>query len=100
MIATRRIVAAVGLAAGLAGLAAQPASAADGAARDTGRPNPITMLDSLVVMDLPEEHKDAIPRPSAQLTQLKKANELNRLNELYQVVGLVSPVLGLVPAVG
>jgi hypothetical protein len=31
---------------------------------------------------------------------LNNVRELNRLNEVYQVVGLVSPLFGLVPAVG
>ncbi|MDG9719499.1 hypothetical protein [Streptomyces sp. DH24] len=99
MISTRRIIAAVGLAAGVTGLAAPLASAADGAAQDTGRLSPIAVLDSLAVADLPEEHKDEILRPSAQLAELNKVRELNRLGELYQLAQPVAPVLGLVPAV-
>ncbi|MER6346858.1 hypothetical protein ACWC10_35640 [Streptomyces sp. NPDC001595] len=98
MISTRRIVAAVGLAAGVTGLAAPLANAAVADA-PANQINPIATLDSLAVGDLPAEHKDALPRPSAQLAQLNKVNELNRLEELHQVTDLVAPVTGLVPAV-
>jgi hypothetical protein len=99
MIPTRRVVAAVGIAAGVTGLAAPLAGAADGAAQDAGRLNPVTTLDSLLVADLPDEHKDEIPRLSAQPAELNKVSELNRLNELHQVTDLVTPVTGLVPAI-
>ncbi|MEI5523109.1 hypothetical protein WB401_04845 [Streptomyces brasiliscabiei] len=97
MISTRRIVAAVGLAAAVTGLAA-PMANADATAEATGL-NPITTLDSLAVSDLPEEHKAALPRPSQQLRSLNQVHELNRLNELHQVTDLAAPALGLLGAV-
>ncbi|GAA3984290.1 hypothetical protein OG252_06920 [Streptomyces sp. NBC_01352] len=99
MISTRRIVAAVGLAVGVTGLAAPLANAADAAAPGTGQLNPIATLDSLVVSDLPAEHKGEVPRISEQLAALNRVNELNKLNELHQVTDLVAPVTGLLPAV-
>ncbi|MEV5313342.1 hypothetical protein [Streptomyces sp. NPDC052610] len=98
MISTRRIVAAVGLAAGVAGLAA-PSAAAAGADAQAGKLNPVTALDSLAAADLPAEHRDALPRPSAQLAELNQVGELNRLNELHQLTDLVAPVTGLLPAI-
>jgi hypothetical protein len=98
MISTRRIAAAVALAAGITGLAAPLANAA-GAGAGSGKLNPIGALDSLAVSDLPAEHKDALPRPSAQLRQLSNVHQINRLNELNQLVAPVAPVLGLVPAI-
>ncbi|MDH6213909.1 hypothetical protein [Streptomyces pseudovenezuelae] len=92
MISTRRIVAAVGLAVGITGLAAPMAGAAEAAAPDAGKINPIATLDSLTVSDIPEQHKSAIPRPSGQLQQL---NKLNDLNQLHQVTDLAAPVTGL-----
>ncbi|MFE6412655.1 hypothetical protein ACFVOR_37610 [Streptomyces sp. NPDC057837] len=94
MISTRRIAAAVGLAAGVAGLAAPMAQAADAGAKSPL--SPMATLDSLTVSDLPAEHKDEIPRPSAQLEGLKRLKDLNQLN---QVAGLVAPVFGFVPNV-
>ncbi|PZT71215.1 hypothetical protein DN402_03400 [Streptomyces sp. SW4] len=90
MISTRRIVAAVGLAAGLTGLAAPVAGAADA---EAGGLSPMRTLDSLAAADIPAEHRDEVLRPSAQL------NRLNDVNQLHQVTGLVSPLFGLVPAV-
>lgn len=92
MISTRRIVAAVGLAAGVTGLAAPMAQAADAGAKSPL--SPMAALDSLTVSDIPAEHKDEIPRPSSQLAGLNRLNDLDQLN---QVVGLVSPLFGFVP---
>ncbi|MEU4660057.1 hypothetical protein AB0G32_40050, partial [Streptomyces sp. NPDC023723] len=94
MISTRRIVAAAALAAGVTGLAALPASAADAGARPSGGLSPTRLLDNLAVSDLPAEHRDEILRPSDQLGRLKD------LGQLRQVVGLVSPLFGVVPAFG
>ncbi|MFE1249280.1 hypothetical protein [Streptomyces sp. NPDC058735] len=94
MISTRRIVTAVGLAAGVTGLAAPMAQAADAEARSPL--SPIAALDSLTVSDIPAPHKDEIPRPSSQLAGLNRLNDLKQLN---QVAGLVSPVFGFVPHV-
>ncbi|CAL9340841.1 hypothetical protein [Streptomyces sp. enrichment culture] len=94
MISTRRLVAAVGLAASVTGLAVPTASAADLPA--AGPLNPVSTLDSLVVSEIPAEHKDDMLLPSSQLTGLNRLNDLNQLNQL---TGLAAPVLGVVPAV-
>lgn len=86
------MVAAVGLAVGVTGLAAPMASAAE--APDAGKLNPITQLDALAVSDIPAEHRADIPRISEQLGGL---NRLNDLNQLHQVTDLVAPVTGLLP---
>lgn len=86
------MVAAVGLAVGVTGLAAPMASAAE--APDAGKLNPITQLDALAVSDIPAEHQADIPRVSEQLGGL---NRLNDLNQLHQVTDLVAPVTGLLP---
>ncbi|MEG3627780.1 hypothetical protein [Streptomyces poriticola] len=97
MMSTRRIAAAVGLAAGITGLAAPLASAADAGAREavglSQGLSPMKTLDSLALGDIPAEHRGEILQPSAQL------NRLNDLNQLRQVTGLVSPVFGAIPAV-
>ncbi|MFF4345717.1 hypothetical protein [Streptomyces sp. NPDC001530] len=97
MISTRRMVAAVGLAVGVAGLAAPMANAAGSEAQNAGKLNPIAELDSLAVSDIPAEHQADLPRPSRQLAGL---NRLHGLNELHQVTDLVAPVTGLLPSIG
>lgn len=99
MISTRRIVAAVGLAVGVTGLAAPLANAADAGAPHTGQINPMTALDSLAVSDIPAQHQSQMPRVSDQLRPLNQVNGLQRLNELHQLTDLVAPVTGLLPAV-
>ncbi|ARP68744.1 hypothetical protein LK07_02030 [Streptomyces pluripotens] len=99
MISKRRIVAALGLAAGVTGLAAPLANAADASAPDTGQINPVAVLDSLTVSDIPAQHKAQVPRVSEQMRALNQVSELNRLNELHQVTDLAAPVTGLLPAV-
>ncbi|GAP52553.1 hypothetical protein [Streptomyces azureus] len=94
MISTRRFVAAVGLAAGVTGLAAPMTNAADAESRNPL--SPIATPDSLTVSDIPAEHKDKIRRPSSRPAGLNRLNDLNQLN---QAVGLVSPVFGSVPNV-
>ncbi|MDQ0994538.1 hypothetical protein [Streptomyces sp. V3I7] len=96
MISTRRIVAAVGLAAGVTGFAAPLASAAPAGPVDTGRISPIATLDSLAASELPAEHRDEVPRVSEQLHGLDRLNELN---QLHQLTDLAAPVTGLLPAV-
>ncbi|MFJ3821017.1 hypothetical protein [Streptomyces nodosus] len=88
MISTRRIVAAVGLAAGVTGLAAPMAAAAPAGTADPGSANPVTVLDSLARSDIPAQHKDEIPRPSRQL---------EGLNELHRATDLAAPATGLLP---
>ncbi|MFI9802782.1 hypothetical protein ACIHEJ_00115 [Streptomyces sp. NPDC052301] len=99
MISTRRIVAALGLAAGVTGLAAPLANAADASTAHTGQINPMTVLDSLTAGDIPADQQARMPRVSEQLRGLNQLGELNRLNELHQVTDLAAPVTGLLPAV-
>ncbi|WP_330336325.1 hypothetical protein [Streptomyces sp. NBC_00557] len=100
MTSTRRIVAALGLAAGVTGLAAPLAHAADASAPHTGLiPPPMATLDSLTVSDIPARHKAEVPRVSEQLRALNQVGELNRLNELHQVTDLAAPAMGLVPGI-
>ncbi|MCX4402918.1 hypothetical protein ACFV8Z_40550 [Streptomyces sp. NPDC059837] len=94
MISTRRMVAAVGLAVGVTGLAAPMASAAAAEAPAAGKLNPMTQLDVLAASGLPAEHQADIPRVADQLAGL---NRLNDLNQLHQVTDLVAPVTGLLP---
>ncbi|MEU0941590.1 hypothetical protein ABZ379_02185 [Streptomyces canus] len=96
MISTRRIVAAVGLAVGVTGITAPLANAADAADLNAGQLNPIAVIDSLAMSDIPAEHRDEIPPVSRQLAGLNRVNDLNQLGQL---TGLVAPVTGLVPAV-
>lgn len=94
MIPTRRIVAVLGLAAGVTGLAAPAATAGDAV---SGAPlRPMVALDSLTTGDLPEEYRDDLPPVSAQLAAL---NQVHELGQLQQLAGPVAPVLNLVPAV-
>ncbi|WP_030749192.1 hypothetical protein [Streptomyces sp. NRRL S-31] len=97
MISTRRIVAALGLAAGITGLAVPTASAAG--APDTGQISPMAALDSLTAGDIPAPYRKSVPRVSEQTHALNRLNELNRLGELWQVAAPVAPVTGLLPAV-
>ncbi|WP_369229971.1 hypothetical protein AB5J56_03720 [Streptomyces sp. R21] len=92
MISTRRMVAAVGLAVGVAGFAAPMANAAVSEAPDAGKLNPIAQLDELAVSDIPAAHQAEIPRVSGQLAGL---NRLNDLDQLHQVTDLAAPVTGL-----
>ena len=92
MISTRRIAAAVGLAVGVTALTAPLAIAAD--APDAGQLNPIAVIDSLAVSDIPAEHQDEVPRVSEQLAGL------NQVNKLTEVTDLVAPVTGLLPGIG
>ncbi|MEU6196283.1 hypothetical protein [Streptomyces sp. NPDC047061] len=96
MISTRRIVAAVGLAVGVTGLAAPLANAADASAQHPGKLTALGVLDSLARSDIPAPYKDEIPKVSDQLQGL---NGVQRLGELHQVTDLAAPVMGLVPAV-
>lgn len=79
MTSTRRILAAVGLAAGITGLTAPLAGAADLPAPNAGALNPIGTLDSLATTGIPEQHKHKVPRVSQQLGHLNHLNNLNQL---------------------
>ncbi|WP_329416010.1 hypothetical protein OG802_31515 [Streptomyces sp. NBC_00704] len=93
MISTRRIAAIAALAAGVTGLAAPMASAADAPA--AGQLNPMTVLDTVVADQIPAEHRAELPPVSRQLGELNKVTQLQQLNELHQVTDLVAPVTGL-----
>ncbi|MFF2362875.1 hypothetical protein ACFVU0_09170 [Streptomyces sp. NPDC058122] len=90
MISTRRIAAAVGLAIGVTGLAAPMATAAGSEPHD-GKVSPVATLDSLATSDIPAAHRSGLPRPSGQL------GELNRLNQLHRATDLTAPVAGVLP---
>jgi hypothetical protein len=92
MISTRRIVAAVGLAVGVTGLAAPMAAASGSVGNDAAKLNLVTTLDSLAVSDIPVERRAGLPRPSARLAGLGRLSELNRL---HQVTDLAAPATGL-----
>ncbi|MFD9429364.1 hypothetical protein [Streptomyces sp. NPDC060002] len=98
MISTRRIAAIAALAAGVTGLAAPVASAAEAPA--TGRLNPMTVLDSVTTSQIPAEYRADLPPLSRQLGELNKVGQLGQLNELHQITDLVAPVTGLLPAIG
>ncbi|MDX3799419.1 hypothetical protein [Streptomyces sp. AK04-3B] len=97
MISTRRIAALAVLAAGVTGLAAPMANAAD--APDAGRINPMTALDSLATSQIPEEHRSELPPVSRQLHEVGKVTQLQQLSELHQITDLAAPVTGLLPAI-
>ncbi|MFE7174748.1 hypothetical protein [Streptomyces sp. NPDC057616] len=86
MISTRRIVAAVGLAAGVTALAAPFASASDSTIqnRDGSELNPISAIDSLATAGIPADRQAEMPRPSDQLSRL------NNLQQLDKVAGMGS----------
>ncbi|MFJ6835908.1 hypothetical protein [Streptomyces sp. NPDC091209] len=95
MISTRRIVAAVGLAVGLTGLAAPMATAA-GSEAHAGKLNPVSTVDSLALSGIPAEDQAPPLRPSTQLDGL---NRLNDLSHLHQLTDLAAPVTGLLGGV-
>ncbi|MET8978433.1 hypothetical protein ABZX85_22735 [Streptomyces sp. NPDC004539] len=99
MISTRRMLAAAAIAAGVAGLAAPMASAADAAPAD-GKLNPFALLDDLAMSDIPAEHQDQMPRVSSQVSEVKKLGGIpNELGQLHQLTDLAAPVTGLLPAI-
>ncbi|MFJ8106195.1 hypothetical protein [Streptomyces sp. NPDC096132] len=97
MMSTRRIVAAAALAAGVTGLAAPLANAAEAPA--TGLIHPMATLDSLAASEVPAERRAGLPPVSRQLAEVKNVHQLNRLNELHQVTDLAAPVTGLLPGI-
>ncbi|MGW0286316.1 hypothetical protein ACWDXT_24820 [Streptomyces sp. NPDC003236] len=97
MISTRRIVAAVGLAAGFAGLAAPMASAADNSAAETGRISPMATLDSFATTGLPADQEGQIPKVSEQLGGLNQLGSSDGLGQVGRLTDLVAPVTGLLP---
>ncbi|MCW8097885.1 hypothetical protein OG288_05515 [Streptomyces tauricus] len=97
MISTRRIVAAVGLAISVTGLAVPSAGAAT--VPEAGKLDPIAELDQIAVSDLPVEHRNKIPKISDGIQSLNQLNGLYQLEQLHQVTDLAAPVTGLLPAI-
>ncbi|MEU2776410.1 hypothetical protein ABZ646_26660, partial [Streptomyces sp. NPDC007162] len=62
MISTRRIVAAVGLAVGVTGLAAPLANAADASPQHPGKLTALGVLDSVATSDVPAKYRGAVRR--------------------------------------
>ncbi|MFF4362800.1 hypothetical protein [Streptomyces sp. NPDC001604] len=87
MISTRRIVAAVGLAAGITALAAPLACASDATIqnKDASELNPIATLDSLAQSGIPAERRAEVPRPSQQLRNLNRLNNLEQLDRVARM---------------
>ncbi|WP_046733405.1 hypothetical protein [Streptomyces humi] len=96
MISTRRIVAAVGLAVGVTGLAAPLANAADTSAQHPGKLTALGVLDSVSSSNIPAEYQDRMPKVSEQVQGL---NGVHKLSELHQVTDLAAPATGLLPGI-
>jgi hypothetical protein len=97
MISTRRIATAVGLAAGITGLAAPLANSAPADAPTAGMLNPVTTLDSLATTGVPADRRAKMPRPSDQLARLDQLKELSRAQRPQQVKALDTPVTRMLP---
>ncbi|AYN38032.1 hypothetical protein D9753_02670 [Streptomyces dangxiongensis] len=91
MISTRRIAAAVGLAAGIAALAVPSANAADAGTPSVGKFGALTTLDSLAGAGIPASEQDRVPRVTDQLQAL---DDLKELNQVAQVLAPAAPLLG------
>ncbi|OIJ68867.1 hypothetical protein [Streptomyces mangrovisoli] len=96
MISPRRIVAAVGLAVGVTGLAAPLAQAAPQA---SGQLNPVSTLDSIAASGIPAEEQGRLPHLRDELAALNGVNGLSELGQLHQVTDLAAPVTGLLPGI-
>ncbi|MFF7756283.1 hypothetical protein ACFZCP_45610 [Streptomyces sp. NPDC007971] len=88
MISTRRIVAAVGLAVGVTGLAAPLANAAVAGTGHTGQSAPMATMDPHQAGNVPAQRKSRAPRVALHSGALDKLDELNRLDDLGQVTDL------------
>ncbi|GHH00315.1 hypothetical protein [Streptomyces lanatus] len=98
MISTRRIAAAVGLAAGITGLAAPLASAAPVVApKNAGTLNPVATLDSLATTGVPADRRAEMPRPSEQLARIEQLKELARTQRPQEAKALDTPVTRMLP---
>ncbi|MFC5220102.1 hypothetical protein [Streptomyces coerulescens] len=97
MISTRRIATAVGLAAGLTGLAAPLANAAPLDPPNAGMLNPVTTLDSLAATGVPADRRAKVPRPSEQLARLDQLKELSRAQRPQQFRPVDTPVTRMLP---
>ncbi|MET9075159.1 hypothetical protein [Streptomyces sp. NPDC004232] len=91
MISSRRIVAALGLAAGITGLAVPTANAAPTGAPHKALLNPMTTLDAIAVSDIPAAHRKEVPKVSEQMRALNRVDQLNKLDALHQVTDLAGP---------
>ena len=98
MISPRRIVAAVGLAASVTGLAALPAHAAESGPQNAGKLNPMTLLDTVADTGMPAGQEAQAPKVSEQLQAANRVQEVNRVNELHQFTDLLAPLTGMLPA--
>lgn len=96
MISTRRIVAAVGLAVGVTGLAAPLANAADASPQHPGKLTALGVLDSVATSDVPAKYRGKMPKVSEQVQGL---NGVHKLGELHQVTDLAAPATGLLPGI-
>ena len=99
MISTRRIVATVGLAVGVTGLAAPLANAADAGVPHTGHVNPMAKPAPHTVGDIPAPRKARTPRVAVQTRALDQLGELNQLPEPNQLPGRAAHMTGLLPGV-
>ncbi|MFF9086312.1 hypothetical protein ACF1BE_07875 [Streptomyces sp. NPDC014991] len=99
MISTRRIAAAVGLAAGIAGLALPSANAADAGSPLAGKLGALSTPDSLADAGIPAPEQDRGPGVTDQMQGLKHLRDLEQLNRVGQVLAPAAPVLGLVAAI-
>ncbi|MGX1885961.1 hypothetical protein [Streptomyces sp. NPDC055287] len=94
MIKTKSVLAVVALAAGVSALAAPAASAADSSGGYLlSVPD---ALDDIGASAVPADRRADVPSVTGQLNGL---SQLDKLGELQQFTGLVSPVTGLLPAV-
>ncbi|MFD0550657.1 hypothetical protein ACFQ0X_16800 [Streptomyces rectiviolaceus] len=87
MISTRRMAAALALAAGATALAAPAATAAP--------ISPTGTIDSLAASSIPAEHRAEVPSVTEQLNGL---NDLYQLQQLHQLTDMAAPVTGLLGA--
>lgn len=75
------------------------ANAADAPAFKDGKINPVALLDSLAVSEIPAEYQARVPRVADQMKALNRLNDLQQLQQLHQVTDLVAPVTNLVPGI-
>ncbi|MFB0620181.1 hypothetical protein [Streptomyces sp. AGS-58] len=94
MISTRRIAAAVGLAAGIAGLAVPSANAADAGAPLVGELSALSAPDSLAGAGMPASEQGRVPRVTDQMQALEHVKDLSRLSRVEQALAPAAAVLG------
>ncbi|MFB7512249.1 hypothetical protein [Streptomyces sp. NPDC056144] len=95
MISTRRISAVLALAAAVSTLGATAATAAP--TSPLGPPiNPVTELDAVTTMGIPEESRGQFPGVAQQLGGLNGVNELHQLTQLTDQASFAT---GLLPEI-